>query len=127
FEARPGLWRNSGRRTSIRLSRADCTDNKVESRQASRTVARHTSNSSSGEAHVIVMHSLAYRAPTRMARRQFLGVAATVAAMLPARSLWAEVTGTPVVPSEVAAVSADGKPISLTAAEVTELRAALKG
>ena len=60
-----------------------------------------------------VMHSLAYRAPARIARRQFLSAAATVAALLPARSLWAEVAGSGVIPAEIAAVSADGKPITL--------------
>src|SRR5215469_3187242 len=73
------------------------------------------------------MHSLAYRAPARIARRQFLGAAATLAALLPARSLWAEVSGSGVIPSEVAAVSTDGKPVTLTGADVKELRAGLKG
>lgn len=73
------------------------------------------------------MHSLAYREPARIARRQFLGVAATVAALLPARSLWAEVSGSASIPAELAAVSGEGKPITLTGAEVKELRAALKG
>jgi FAD/FMN-containing dehydrogenase len=73
------------------------------------------------------MHSLAYRAPAKIARRQFLGVAATVAALLPARSVWAEVSAAAAIPSEVAAVSADGKPVTLSAAEVKEFRAALKG
>ena len=74
-----------------------------------------------------LMHSLAYRAPTTIARRQFLGAAAAVAALLPARSLWAEVSGASVVPAETAAVSMDGKPIALSGADVKELRASLKG
>ena len=74
-----------------------------------------------------LMHSLAYRAPATIARRQFLGAAAAVAALLPARSLWAEVSGTSVVPAEIAAVSMDGKPIALSGADVKELRASLKG
>src|SRR5579859_7662630 len=81
----------------------------------------------SGGGRVTVMHSLAYRASARIGRRQFLGAAATVAALLPARSLWAEVPGSAVIPSEVAAVSTDGKPVTLTSPEVKELRAGLKG
>ena len=74
-----------------------------------------------------VMHSLAYRAPARIARRQFLSAAATVAALLPARSLWAEVASSGVIPAEIAAVSADGKPVTLSGADVKALRAGLKG
>jgi hypothetical protein len=75
-----------------------------------------------------VLHSLAYNAHTRtFGRRQFLGVAASVAALLPARRLWADVAGSGAVPSQVAAVSGEGKPVMLTGAEVKELRAALKG
>jgi hypothetical protein len=74
-----------------------------------------------------VLQSLAYRAPARIDRRQFLGTAASVAALLPARSLWADVTGSAAIPSQVAAVSSDGKPVMLTGAEVKELRAALRG
>src|SRR6516225_9614486 len=73
------------------------------------------------------MHSLAYRAPARIARRQFLSAAATVAALLPARSLWAEVASSGVIPAEIAAVSADGKPVTLSGADVKALRAGLKG
>jgi hypothetical protein len=74
-----------------------------------------------------ILHSLAYRAHAKIGRRQFLGAAATVAALLPARSLWADVSGSGAVPSQVAAVSGDGKPVVLSAAEVNELRSALKG
>ena len=74
-----------------------------------------------------VMHSLAYRAPARIARRQFLGAAATVAALLPARSLWADVAGSGVIPAEIVAVSADGKSVTLSGADLKELRAGLKG
>ena len=75
---------------------------------------------------MITLHSLAYRT-RRIDRRQFLGAAATAAALLPARGLWADVSGSGAVPSEVAAVSGDGKPVALTAAEVKEFRASLKG
>ena len=74
-----------------------------------------------------VLQSLAYGAPARFGRRQFLGAAASIAACLPARTLWADVAGTGAVPSQVAAVSGDGKPVMLTGPEVKELRAALQG
>ncbi len=75
-----------------------------------------------------VLHSLAHNAPARIIdRRQFLSVAANVAALLPARSLWADVSGSGAVPSQLAAVSGEGKPVMLTGAEVKELRAALRG
>ena len=74
-----------------------------------------------------LLRSFAYSRPVGIGRRQFLGVAAGAAALLPARALWAEVSGAGAVPSQVAAVSGDGKPVELTAAEVKELRASLKG
>ncbi|HET7841705.1 MAG TPA: FAD-dependent oxidoreductase, partial [Terriglobia bacterium] len=74
-----------------------------------------------------VLQSLAYGMPARIGRRQFLGAAASVAAWLPARTLWAEVAGSSSVPSQVAAVSGDGKPVMLAGTEVKELRAALAG
>ena len=74
-----------------------------------------------------VLHSLAHRAPVRIDRRRFLGAAASVAAVLPARSLWADVSGSNAVPSQVAAVSGEMKPVTLSGAEIKELRAALTG
>ena len=74
-----------------------------------------------------LLRSFAYSRPGKIGRRQFLGVAAGAAALLPARALWADVSGPGAVPSKVAAVSGDGKPVELTAAEVKELRASLKG
>lgn len=74
-----------------------------------------------------VLQSLAYSARTRIGRRQFLGVAATAAALLPVRVLWADAAGAGAVPSQVAAVSGEGKSVALTAAEVKELRGSLKG
>jgi len=74
-----------------------------------------------------VLRSFAYNRPARIGRRQFLSVAASAAALLPARALWAEASGSGAVPSQVAAVSGEGKPVTLTAAEVKELRAGLKG
>jgi len=72
-----------------------------------------------------VLQSLAHRASARIGRRQFLGIAANVAALLPARRLWADVSAPGAVPSQVAAVSGAGTPVVLTGAEVNELRAAL--
>ena len=73
-----------------------------------------------------VLHSLAYSAPARtLSRRQVLGAAATVAALLPARALWADISGSGAVPLQVAAVSGEGRPVMLTGPEVKELRAAL--
>ena len=74
-----------------------------------------------------ILRSLAYNRPARIGRRQFLGVAAGAAALLPARALWADVSGPAAVPSQVAAVTGDGKPVKLTAAELKELRGSLKG
>jgi hypothetical protein len=76
---------------------------------------------------MIALHSLAYRTPASIGRRRFLSVAATVAALVPARGVWAEVSGSSAVLSQVMAASGEGKPVALTAAEVKELRAALKG
>ncbi|HTT44012.1 MAG TPA: FAD-binding oxidoreductase [Steroidobacteraceae bacterium] len=74
-----------------------------------------------------VLQSLAYSAPTSIGRRQFLGVAASAAAWLPARTAWADLSGPAAVPAQIAAVSVEGKPVTLTGAEVKELRAALGG
>jgi len=76
---------------------------------------------------VITLHSLAYSTAATIGRRQFLGAAASAAALLPARALWADVSASGTVPAQVAAVSGEGKPVTLTAAEVKELRASLKG
>lgn len=74
-----------------------------------------------------LMHSLAYRAPATIGRRQFLGAAATVAALIPAGRVWAEVASTGAIPSEIAAVTLDGKPVTLGGVDLKDLRASLKG
>ena len=74
-----------------------------------------------------VLHSLARRASTKIGRRQFLGAATSIAALLPVRRLWADASSAAPLPSQVAAVSVDGTPIVLTGAEVGELRTALGG
>src|SRR5579862_2351692 len=100
-----GLWRNSKRRTSIRVSAVAQTARTTRSNcgLTSRRVARAIQQQYIWGARVTVLHSLAYRAPAGIGRRQFLGVAATVAALLPAGRVWAEVSGTAVIPSEIAA------------------------
>jgi len=74
-----------------------------------------------------VLQSLGHDRRATLGRRHFLGAAAAVAAWLPVRSLWADVSGSSPIPSELAAVSGDGKPVTLTAAELKELRAELTG
>jgi FAD/FMN-containing dehydrogenase len=76
---------------------------------------------------MIALRGLAHAASAHIGRRQFLSAAAAVAAALPARGLWAEGAGSDEVPSTVAAVSATGKPVTLTAADVKDLRASFKG
>jgi FAD/FMN-containing dehydrogenase len=73
------------------------------------------------------LNSLAYRAPATIGRRQFLGAAATVAALIPAGRAWSEVAGANAIPAQIAAVSMDGKPVALGAADLKELRSSLKG
>src|SRR5579862_6583161 len=76
---------------------------------------------------MILMHSLAYGAPATIGRRQFLGAAASLAALIPAGRVWAEVAGGNAIPSEIAAVTVDGKPVVLAGADLNALRASLKG
>ena len=73
-----------------------------------------------------VLRSFGYHPPARVGRRQFIGAAAAIALVPPGR-IWADVSGSGAVPAQVEAVSGDGKAIVLTAAELKELRAALKG
>lgn len=74
-----------------------------------------------------MFHPLAYSTAANLSRRRFLGTAAAVAAALPARNLWAEASGPADTPSAVAAVSGDGAAVTLTAADVKDFRASLKG
>ncbi|MEY4761517.1 MAG: hypothetical protein RLZZ200_1373 [Pseudomonadota bacterium] len=62
-------------------------------------------------------------------RRSFTRGALAAAALvaLPAGRLWAAMEGPADIPAQLDAVGLDGKPVVLTAAEVRELRAALKG
>jgi FAD/FMN-containing dehydrogenase len=54
-------------------------------------------------------------------------LAATALAALPARQLWADASKSAVIPAQVGAIGLSGKPVSLAAAEIKELRAALHG
>src|SRR5215831_3348062 len=72
-------------------------------------------------------HSLIYRSSARIGRRRFLGAAAAAAAVLPARALWGDSSTSGGAPSQVAAVSGAGKPVTLTAADVKDFRAGFKG
>ena len=70
-------------------------------------------------------------------RRRFMGIAlatagaAAATTLLPATPLWADTASASsdagAIPSQLAAVSLAGKPISLSQAEVKELRASLRG
>jgi FAD/FMN-containing dehydrogenase len=64
-----------------------------------------------------------------MDRRAFTRgtLAATAMAALPARQLWAQAARAAPVPSQVAAISLGGKPITLAAADIKDLRAAMRG
>lgn len=64
--------------------------------------------------------------PIRIGRREFLSGAAAISASLP-QKLWADASPSGVVPSAVAAVSSTGRPVTLTAADVKDLQAALGG
>jgi FAD/FMN-containing dehydrogenase len=74
-----------------------------------------------------VLHPLIYSSPVGIGRRQFLGAAAAAAALLPARSVWADGSEPASLPSQIAAVSGAGKPVTLSAADVKDFRANLKG
>ena len=69
---------------------------------------------------------LTHSAAANIGRRRFLSAAAAVATALPARSLWAQASSGD-APSTVAAVSATGTPVRLTAADVKDFRAGFKG
>ena len=73
-------------------------------------------------------HPLAYSNWTsRIGRRQFLGAAAAAAAVLPARSLWADVPNVKSIPDSLTAVGSSGKPVTLTAADIKDFRASMQG
>ena len=65
--------------------------------------------------------------PTKIRRRQFLGAAAAVAVALPARRLWADAATAGAIPDTLAAVGSSGKPVALSAADIKDFRASLRG
>ncbi len=67
------------------------------------------------------------RRETRIDRRRFLGTAALVAAALPAGRLWADASGAAAVPATLTAVSGSGKAVTLTAHDIEDFRAGLRG
>jgi FAD/FMN-containing dehydrogenase len=64
---------------------------------------------------------------TTIDRRQFLGGAAAVAAALRARPLWAAASASGAIPDSVTAVGISGKPVTLSAADIRDLRSSLHG
>jgi len=69
------------------------------------------------------------RPETAISRRVFTHstLAATALAALPARPLWADTSRPAAIPAELSAIGLTGKPVTLAAAEIKELRAALRG
>jgi FAD/FMN-containing dehydrogenase len=72
-------------------------------------------------------HPLTYRSHGTLRRRDFLGSAAAAAASLASARLWASVADRRALPSELAAVSGDGRPVKLAAADLKDLEASLAG
>ena len=60
-------------------------------------------------------------------RRQFLGAAAAAAAVLPAARLWADASSAGAVPDSLVAVGINGKPVTLSASDLKDLRSGLRG
>ena len=62
-------------------------------------------------------------------RRLFVNAALIGAgsALLPVRHLWADSAGSDAVPTEIAARTGSGKPISLTASDIKDFDASLRG
>jgi FAD/FMN-containing dehydrogenase len=67
--------------------------------------------------------------PGTLDRRQFLGAAAATAAVavLPARRSWADAASAGAIPDSLVAVGSTGKPVTLTAADIKDFRASLRG
>ena len=65
---------------------------------------------------------------TRMGRREFFGsTLGAICAALPASHLWADASSPGAIPRQLAAFTLDGKPIALTASDIKDFRASLKG
>jgi hypothetical protein len=69
----------------------------------------------------------AHRPPIRLGRRAFLGSAAAATAMLRVPRVWADTSASAAIPTELAALSGDGKAVTLTAADLRDFRAGLAG
>jgi secreted PhoX family phosphatase len=63
----------------------------------------------------------------RLGRRQFLGAAAAAVAVLPATRLWADAASAGAIPDSLVAVGAAGKPVRLTASDIKDFLASLRG
>src|SRR5450432_2194564 len=77
---------------------------------------------------MITFNPLGYsnRAVT-LGRRQFLGAAAAAAAILPASRLWADASSAGAIPDSLVAVGLSGKPVTLSASDINDFRASLRG
>ena len=64
---------------------------------------------------------------TTIDRRHFLGAAGAALAVLPARRLWADALTTGATPDTLVAVGSTGKPVTLSASDIKDLRASLRG
>ena len=62
-----------------------------------------------------------------LGRRQFLGAAAAAVAVLPASRLWADASSPGVIPDSLTAVGSSGQPVTLSASDIKDFRASLKG
>ncbi len=62
-----------------------------------------------------------------MGRRHFLGAAAAAAAILPAARLWADASSPGTVPDSLVAVGNSGQPVTLSASDLKDFRASLRG
>jgi FAD/FMN-containing dehydrogenase len=61
-------------------------------------------------------------------RRRFLGsTLGAMCAALPASHLWADASSPGAIPQQLAAITLDGKPVALTASDIKDFRASLKG
>ena len=61
-----------------------------------------------------------------VSRREFISAAAAVAVASPAGRVWADASG-PNVPASVGAVGLSGKQVTLSAADIADLRSGLSG
>ena len=64
---------------------------------------------------------------TAIGRRQFLRSAAAVAAVLPAGRIWADASSARAIPDTLSVIGGSGKPVTLTARDIRDLRASLRG